>query len=58
MLQDTEVPDYIRAFRLTNTPIPDWGPAKPENRTGLYATLPLTTDGIDNSACDAQQTKI
>ncbi len=54
MLQDTEVPDYIHAFRLTNTATLDWGPAKPEKRTGSHVELSTITDGIDNSACDVQ----
>jgi SNF family Na+-dependent transporter len=54
---DTEVPDYIRAFRLTNKPTLGWGPRDSKNRTGPYANLPATNGVIDNNAYDPEMNR-
>ncbi|CAF2880027.1 unnamed protein product [Rotaria sp. Silwood2] len=47
---DPEVPDYIRAFRLTNTPVDDWGRTATDKRGEPNAIVPITTDVITNNA--------
>ncbi len=51
------MPDYIRAFRLNNTPANDWGPKVAGNRGGPNAVAPLNTGVIANNAYQPQTTE-